>query len=96
MATTSYSNSSPFNSGYVVQYPDGEYSLEKHIPNVITSDRDTIRVLKPDETLHSIAREIYGDSGKWYILAEANNIGNPFNELHTGMKIRIPAYGIIE
>ena len=95
MATT-YKNSSPFNKGYIVQYSDGSYSLEKHQPVVITSDSDTIRVLKPDETLHSLAYEIYGDSGKWYILAEANNIGNPFTELKEGMKIRIPAYGIIE
>lgn len=95
MATT-YKNSSPFNIGYIIQYEGGESSLEKDQPTVVVSDSDTIRVLKPDETLHDIAYEIYGDSGKWYILAEANHISNPFTELKPGMKIRIPAYGIIE
>ena len=35
----------------------------------------------------------YGDSGKWYIIAEANKILNPFKELEMGTLIRIPTYG---
>ena len=35
----------------------------------------------------------YGDSGKWYIIAEYNNIINPFTELKGGMVLMIPAYG---
>lgn len=91
-----YKNSTPYNSAYILKYQDGTFSLDRDIPSVIRSDHDTIRILKPDETLHSIAHEIYGDSGKWYVLAEANNIGNPFTELRPGMKIIIPAYEIIE
>ena len=93
---TTYKNSSQYNKAYIVQYDDGTFSLDKHQPTVTSSKTDTIRILKPDETLHSIAYEVYGDSGKWYILAEANHIGNPFTELKEGMKIRIPTYGIIE
>ena len=96
MMATTYKNSSPFNIGYIVQYQEGDLSLEKHQPTVVLSDHDDIRILKADETLHSIAYEVYGDSGKWYILAEVNNIMNPFVELKEGMKIRIPTYGIIE
>lgn len=93
---TIYKDSSPYNKAHIIQYNDGTYSLEKHQPVVATSKVDTIHILKPDETLHSLAYGIYGDSGKWYILAEANGIGNPFKELKEGMKIIIPAYGIIE
>jgi len=87
---------SPYDKAYIIQYDEGDASLEKDIPTIITSDMDTIHTLKDGETLHNLAFAVYGDSGKWYILAEANHISNPFTELKAGMKIRIPAYGIIE
>ena len=45
------------------------------------------------ETLQNIAYRYYGDSGKWYLIAEANNILNPFQELEPYQILRIPMYG---
>lgn len=86
----------PYEKAFIIQYDDGSVTLEKKIPTTIESQEDTIITLQPGQTLHDLAYEYYGDSGKWYVLAEANNIANPFEDLVEGMKIRIPTYGIIE
>ena len=96
MAIKNNKGASPYDSGYIVHYPEGDYSLERNTPTIINSPSDKIHTLKEGETLQNIAYQQYGDSGKWYIIAEANQIGNPFRELKSGMKLRIPAYGLIE
>lgn len=89
-------NNSPYSKGYIVHYEDdGEYSLERNTPTIVLTDSDTIHTLKDGETLHSLAFQYFGDSGKWYVIAEVNHIGNPFRELEPGMKLRIPAHDII-
>jgi len=85
-----------YDSGYVIHYPDGSYSLERNIPTITMSDEDITHTLKDGETLQNIAFRYYGDSGKWYIIAEANNIINPFKDLVPGLQLKIPAYGIQE
>ena len=45
------------------------------------------------ETLQNIAFAAYGDSGKWYLIAEANQIIDPFTEVVPGKLLRIPMYG---
>jgi nucleoid-associated protein YgaU len=87
---------SPYENATVVQYPDGSFCLERSIPTLIESEEDTFYTLLEDETLQDLAYKLWGDSGLWYIIAEANHIANPFTELKSGMKLRIPAYGIIE
>lgn len=42
------------------------------------------------ETLQSIAAKFYGDSGKWYIIADVNKICNPFKEVYPGLILKIP------
>jgi hypothetical protein len=88
----------PYEGAYVLQYEDGDYSLEKNIPKIIRSDHDKVHTLLEDETLHSVAFKYYGDSGYWYYIAEANNIINPLSEeeIYPGRKLIIPLYGILE
>lgn len=84
---------SPYNNAYALKYNDGDYSLEAKPPVVPESSNDIQHTVKDGETLQNIAFRYYDDSGKWYIIAEANNILNPFKELEMGTLIRIPTYG---
>lgn len=84
---------SPYNNAYALKYNDGDYSLEAKPPIVPESPNDIQHTVKDEETLQNIAFRYYGDSGKWYIIAEANKILNPFKELEMGTLIRIPTYG---
>ena len=84
---------SPYNNAYALKYNDGDYSLEAKPPVVPESPNDIQHTVKAEETLQNIAFRYYGDSGKWYIIAEANKILNPFKELEMGTLIRIPTYG---
>ena len=87
-----------YDSGFVLHYPNGDYSLEKLIPTIVSSDNDKIHIIMDGETLQSIAYRYYGDSGYWYQIAEANQIINPFSdsEVFKGRQLIIPLYGIIE
>ena len=84
---------SPYNNAYALKYNDGDYSLEAKPPIVPESPNDIQHTVKDGETLQNIAFRYYGDSGKWYTIAEANKILNPFKELEMGNLIRIPTYG---
>lgn len=84
---------SPYKNAYALNYGDGDYSLEAPIPSVPSSSNDIQHTVKDGETLQNIAFRYYGDSGKWYIIAEANGILNSFKELESGTLIRIPSYG---
>lgn len=84
---------SPYNNAYALRYDEGEYSLEVTPPLVPSSPDDLQHTVKDGETLQNIAYRYYGDSGKWYLIAEANKILNPFKELESGTLIRIPVYG---
>ena len=84
---------SPYNNADALKYNDGDYSLEAKPPIVPESPNDIQHTVKDGETLQNIAFRYYGDSGKWYIIAEANKILNPFKELEMGNLIRIPTYG---
>lgn len=95
MDITSYlvGGASPYDNGFTLNYGDGDYSLESYPLLIPSSPNDFQHTLKEGETLQNIAYRYYGDSGKWYIIAEYNNIINPFTELKGGMVLMIPAYG---
>lgn len=87
-----------YSAGYAIKYSNGDYSLEKPIPVVQFSDSDKVHVVMDGETLQSIAYRYFGDSGYWYVIAETNQIINPFSdkEFYIGKRLIIPLYGIIE
>ena len=87
-------NSGPYQDGYILQYKNGESSLETDIPGTFISPEDKTHIVKDGENLHSIAYQYYRDSGKWYIIASANHIFNPFREIVSGTKLIIPNHGI--
>lgn len=54
-----------------------------------TDPEFTTRVIRRDDSLNSIAAEVYGDPGAWRAIAEANNIDDPRN-LEVSKTLRIP------
>lgn len=85
----------PYESGYVIDYGDGDFSLESNLGILRTELPETIHTFIEGETLHSIAYKYYGDSGLWYHIANANSILNPWdtNELYPGRILNIPNHG---
>lgn len=86
--------SSPYDGATVITYDEGDVSLESNSLNISTNDKDLIHTVLEGQTLQNIAFQYYGDSGLWYLLAQANGILNPFSdELYPGQQIIIPNYG---
>lgn len=68
---------SPYDKAKVIEYEDGSYTVEPtSFGEYVTNSTYTV---KEGETLQMIAYTIYGDSGLWYMIADANNIINPFD-----------------
>lgn len=86
---------SPYDNVVVLEYRDGDYSLETVKTEVATTSDDRTYTVKDGDTLQAIADVFYGDSGLWHIIAMANNISNPFDEdqFYQGQIIIIPTYG---
>lgn len=84
---------SPYNSATLIKYNEGDVSLEGDIPSIKQSSTDRQHTLLEGETLQNVAYQYYGDSGLWYIIAEANNILNAFEELEAGRILTIPVDG---
>lgn len=81
--------SNPFSNSYICKNSEG-YIMQFYNPPIIDRSTCTLHTVKPGETLQEIAAFIYGDSGLWFIIAEANNILNPFKEVKDGMILLIP------
>ena len=62
---------------------DSEKDLRETDPDFTT------RVIRRGDSLHSIAADVYDDSGAWRAIAEANNIDDP-RSLEVGRSLRIP------
>ena len=53
------------------------------------SYKEDTYVVKPGDSLASIAEQVYGDVNAWIRIAKANNIANP-NDVEVGMTLNIP------
>lgn len=87
-------NSGPYENSMILGYDRGEMSLERTTTPVFISNTDKVHTVKEGENIHSIAYQYYKDSGKWYLISEANHISNPFREIQPGIKLIIPKNGI--
>lgn len=84
------SNTSPYTDAFGISYDNGDTSLERLPYEYSEGKKDLIHTVINGETLHSIAFRYYKDSGLWYIIAETNDIYNPFTEVVEGMELVIP------
>lgn len=82
---------SPYSDSFVIKYPDGDISVERNRSSIPLDY--VIHTVLEGETIQSIAFQYYGDSGMWGVIADANDILNPFEDLHEDMELIIPNYG---
>lgn len=78
-----------YTDGYVINYQEGDRSLErlKLLHKEDLDDRS--HIIKQGDTLDLISFQYYGNPLYWYIIADINNIDNPF-VLDIGKSIIIP------
>lgn len=84
---------SPYDNAYMTTYDNGDVTLDNPLMRVGKSSSDKQHTVLEGETLQNIAYQYYRDSGLWYIIALANDILNPFEEVQSGQILRIPANG---
>ena len=78
-----------YTEGFILEYEEDEISLER-LPELLRPDiDDTVHIIIDGDTLQSIAFLYYNNPSLWYIIADINNIDNPFF-LQTGDKLIIP------
>jgi len=81
---------SPYSNSYGLSYDNGDISLERS-PYIYTpSENDVYHTVKDDETIQNIADQYYQDSGLWGVIADANLIYNPIDEIVPGLQLVIP------
>mgnify|MGYP003618661754 CR=1 FL=1 len=83
MKTDLYSN------GITINYQEGDTSLQRKTIVHKEDLEDKSYIIRQDDTLSSIANKFYNEPLYWYIIADVNNIDNPFI-LETGKSIIIP------
>jgi nucleoid-associated protein YgaU len=82
-------NNNPYHIGTLVILSDGEIALDRAVPNIPGTVYDKLYVIKDNDELSQLAFSFYGDSKLWWILADRNNIMNPF-ELTVGTALIVP------
>lgn len=74
-----------YGNGYIINFPsDGESLLLRDIINFVPDANDQYHTLIQNERLDLIAYKYYGDAidraaELWWVIADANNIMNPFD-----------------
>lgn len=81
----------PFDKARIIKFPDGDQILVRDAYSV--SDSFATHTVLEGQTIQNIAFAYYGDSGLWGLIADANDILNPFEDLYDGMQLKIPNYG---
>lgn len=75
----------------LIEFSDNTKLLERipYNPNQQSGSGDIVYTVIEGQNLTSIAYKFYGEPLYWYIIADMNNIINPF-DLPIGMKLVIP------
>lgn len=86
-----------FTTGFKVNYTEGDSGVYRNRLVINPTREDRWHILKEGETLTMIANRYYGDSQLWYLIADANEIFNPFDDvLQVGITLRVPGPGIVD
>jgi len=84
-----FNQDNPFVTGFVMTYNEGDSSLErlpiKHVPSI----NDKLHTVRRWDNLSDLSYDYYGSSKWWWVIADVNNIFDPFN-LTSNVSIIIP------
>ena len=78
-----------YSNGITINNQEGDTSLQRKTIVHKEDLEDKSYIIRQDDTLSSIAYKFYNEPLYWYIIADVNNIDNPFI-LETGKSIIIP------
>lgn len=78
-----------YNTGNILEFKNGEPLLERTKYTRTEDISDQIHTIVEGDTLTSIANKYYQEPLYWYLIADINEIFNPF-ELEIGTNIIIP------
>lgn len=79
----------PYSLSDIIILPDESLVLERRKVVYVKSEKDRYFTTIQGDTIWNIANQAYGDSKLWWIIADVNNIDNPF-ELEAGLSLLIP------
>lgn len=87
--------SDTYTNGYIIQYPEGDKSLQRK--RIVHQEdlNDRAYTIKDGDKLTTLSYRFYGNPLLWFLIADANEIDNPF-ELTTGTNIIIPNQNIYD
>lgn len=71
----------PFSTGFVLAYTEGDNSLEREKLIYSPSPNDKLHPVTNWDNLPDIAFDYYKSSKWWWVIADINNIHDPFNLL---------------
>jgi len=79
-------------TGFIIEYGNNERSLQRVPIQFDFVEGDSWYVVIEGDSLTAISTQFYGDPAFWYLIADANEIFNPFDDLlETGLYLRIPS-----
>lgn len=89
-------DTNPYAGGYIEEYEDGTYSLERDVPDTYTpKPGDLFITVVHGMTLSDLAGEHYNDSQLWHVIANANPQLEDYFNLPDGMDLIIPSPSLL-
>lgn len=78
-----------YNRGRVTNFEDGTTILERTRYRRVINHDEEIYVFKDGDSLTALSYKFYGEPLYWYLIADVNDIINPF-DIETGTNLIIP------
>ena len=79
-----------YTRSYIINYPEGDSSLQRNRLTFKVNIEDQFHNVIDGDDLTQLAYRYYGNPILWYVIADANEIENPF-ELESGSSLLIPS-----
>jgi nucleoid-associated protein YgaU len=97
MSNISTRSDNPYVTGYIIDYYEGDRSLERFKITYKPSAGDKLHIVTDSDTLWNLAYDNYGNSKYWWIIADVNDniIEDPFI-LELNSQIIIPDFNSIK
>jgi len=87
-------NNNIYQNGYIINYDEGDQSLQRAKGTYTKQDGDTIHIWRDGDMLTAMALKYYGNPRLWYYIGDANNIFIPFpDDIQIGSQLVIPNIG---